>query len=422
MEELETSTPRTAPGANLDALLAAQTPSLARRLLPWLLVLLLLAGGVAGAAVYATIERPTAVDVVEVRSGEVERTVASVAAGRVASRKRARIASDVIGRVVAIHARKGDRVEAGQLLVELDARDATAQLDMARSSRDAALHSIVEASSRLDWARADLKRKKGMGPDVISPDLVEHAETEVTALEAQLESLRSRATEQEARIKAQEALLEKHRIRAPFAGVISELWVELGEVTTTSGMGTAKSEIGGGSKLFEVIDPDDLYVTAPIDEVDLARVTTGLAARVTLDPYPKEPFLGTVTRIAPYVLDVEDQNRTVEIEVSIPSSLHERKLKPGISADVEVIVERKASVPRLPAHLLVDGRRALTVEEGPRVGELRARERDVTVGIENWRFAEVDLPLGTRVVAGGDARPKPGQLVTVRKTLDPESR
>ncbi len=147
-------------------------------------------------------------------------------------------------------------------------------------------------------------------------------------------------------------------------------------------------------------------------------------SRVTLDPYPREPFLGTVTRIAPYVLDVEEQNRTVEIEVSIPVDWMARHLKPGTSADVEVIVERKESVNRLPSHLLVDGKRALVVEPGAKPGELRIKEREVETGIENWRFAEVKVPVGTLVVssAADNVRPKVGQLVTIRKKLDAESR
>ncbi len=429
MENVETNRraapPDTAPAGSgqLEALLAAQSPGLARRLAPWLALVVLGGAGAAGAYLYASIERPLAVDVVEVRPGEVERTVASVSAGRVAARRRARVAADLIGRIVAIHAHKGDHVEKDELVIELDASDAQAQLDMANHSLDAALAEIREASSRLDWARTDLKRKKDLGPGVVRPDEEEHAESEVDALDAQLASLRSHAAEAEARVHSCQSILAKHRIRAPFSGVLSELWGELGEVTSTMSMGGSKTDQGAG-RLFEVIDLSDLYVTAPIDEVDLARVTTGLVARVTLDPYPKEPFLGTVTRVAPYVLDVEEQNRTVEIEVSIPSLIGGHALKPGTSADVEVIVDRKDPVERLPAHLLVDGKRALVVEPGDKPGELRAVERDVHVGLENWRFAEVGLPEGSLVVAGaeGDVRPKAGQLVTVRKTLDPESR
>lgn len=421
MEELKETAP--ARQASLDALLAAGSPSLVRRALPWFSVLSLLAAGGAAAFYYSSIERPLAVDVVEVQPGEVERTVASVAAGRVASRRRARVTADVIGRVTAIHARKGERVEKDQVLVELDPSDAQAQLDVARYSRDAALAAIEEARSRLEWSRADLKRKTDLGSGVIRPDEQEHAASEVNALEAEIASLRSHAAESEARIKSSESFLWKQVIRAPFAGVISELWVEVGEVTTTMGLPSSKGDSGGG-RMFEIIDMDALYVTAPIDEVDLARVTTGLAARVTLDPYPHEPFLGTVTRIAPYVLDVEEQNRTVEIEVSIPADWTARHLKPGTSADVEVIVERKESVNRLPSHLLVDGKRALVVEPGAKPGELRIKEREVETGIENWRFAEVKVPVGTLVVASAaeNVRPKAGQLVTIRKKLDPESR
>lgn len=402
---------------NLDALLAAQTPSLARRVLPWLFLLVVIGAGTGAASYYASIERPLAVDVIVVSAGDVERTVASVAAGRVAARHRARVASDLIGRIAAVHAKKGQHVEKGQLIVELDTRDATAQLDMVRHARDAALGQITELKSRLTWVRADHSRKVRLGPGVIAPGDLDRAQMEVSALEAQLVSLESRASEVEARIRSCESMLEKHRIRAPFAGVISELWVELGEVTTTMGIPGSKTDTSSG-RLFEIIDLEDLYVTCPIDEVDLARVTTGLAARVTLDPYPKDPFLGTVTRVAPYVLDVEEQNRTVEIEVSIPATLKGRSLKPGTSADVEVIIERKESVLRIPAHLLIDGKRAMIVE-GDRIVA-----REVETGIENWRYAEVKLPAGTLVVAGaaGDVRPKAGQLVTVRKKLDVESR
>ena len=150
MEELkETAAAAPARQASLDALLAAGSPSLVRRALPWFSVLTLLAAGGAAAFYYSSIERPLAVDVVEVQPGEVERTVASVAAGRVASRRRARVTADVIGRVTAIHARKGERVEKDQVLVELDPRDAQAQLDMARYSRDAALAACSCSSGRI---------------------------------------------------------------------------------------------------------------------------------------------------------------------------------------------------------------------------------------------------------------------------------
>src|SRR5947209_3325724 len=92
---------------SLDDALSAHTPSLVRRVLPWATVVALLGAGVVLMTAFVQMERPIAVDVIEVARGEVERTVASVAAGRVTARHRARVAADVIGRVNAVYARKG---------------------------------------------------------------------------------------------------------------------------------------------------------------------------------------------------------------------------------------------------------------------------------------------------------------------------
>jgi HlyD family secretion protein len=129
--------------------------------------------------------------------------------------------------------------------------------------------------------------------------------------------------------------------------------------------------------------------------------------------------------VAPYVLDVEEQNRTVEVEVAIPQDWLARGLKPGTSADVEIVVERKTGVSRLPANVLVDGKRALVVERGA-AGELRAVERELEIGIDNWRYAEIKggLEPGARVVAGADGgfHVKAGSRVEVRGTLDESSK
>src|SRR5947209_4029467 len=91
---------------SLEEALSAHTPSLARRILPWAAVVVLLGAGVVSMTAFVQMERPIGVDVIEVARGDVERTVASVAAGRVTARHRARVAADVIGRVSAVYARK----------------------------------------------------------------------------------------------------------------------------------------------------------------------------------------------------------------------------------------------------------------------------------------------------------------------------
>ncbi len=119
-----------------------------------------------------------------------------------------------------------------------------------------------------------------------------------------------------------------------------------------------------------------------MDEVDSARIHPGQTARVTFDSYPGREFPGRVRRVAPYVLDREEQNRTVEIEVDLddPGSA---RLLPGTSADVEVLLETKENVTRIPTSALIEGEKILVAENGVLV------ERKLKIGLKNWDWTEV---------------------------------
>jgi HlyD family secretion protein len=133
-----------------------------------------------------------------------------------------------------------------------------------------------------------------------------------------------------------------------------------------------------------------------MDEVDAPRLAVGQRARVTLDPWPERSFPARVARIAPYVLDVEQQNRTVEIEVELDDSAFSATLLPGTSADVEVVLEVHEGALRLPASVLLAGDRVLVLVDGTLV------ERPIEVGLRNWDWVEVlgGLEPGERVVGG----------------------
>jgi HlyD family secretion protein len=120
-----------------------------------------------------------------------------------------------------------------------------------------------------------------------------------------------------------------------------------------------------------------------MDEVDSGRIREGQRARVTVDSQPGQDFEAQVVRVAPFVLDVEAQNRTVEIEVELDDRELASRLLPGTSADVEVILEVRDDVLRIPAPALLANDRVLVVVDG------RLEERVVEVGLKNWDYAEV---------------------------------
>jgi HlyD family secretion protein len=200
---------------------------------------------------------------------------------------------------------------------------------------------------------------------------------------AAAEVARSRAAQALARVE-----LEKTALVAPFDAVVAEVSVELGEWVTPSVPLMAAPDV------IDALDPSSIYVSAPMDEVDSRLLRPGLPARVTLDSVPGRSFPARVTHLAPFVLDVEKQNRTVEIEVELDDAAFAATLLPGTSADVEVILEVRESVLRIPTHALLEGGRVLVLADG------RAQARRLELGVRNWDWSEVvsGLAAGERVV------------------------
>jgi HlyD family secretion protein len=117
--------------------------------------------------------------------------------------------------------------------------------------------------------------------------------------------------------------------------------------------------------------------------------------RVSLDALPKQPLKGTVRRVAPYVLAVEKQARTVDVEVDFekPAS---GQLLVGYSADVEIVLDTRPSVLRVPTAALIEGSKVmvLNAESG------KLEERKVKTGVANWEFTEIveGVAEGERIV------------------------
>jgi HlyD family secretion protein len=195
-----------------------------------------------------------------------------------------------------------------------------------------------------------------------------------------------------AQIVAAEVELDKMVIRAPFDGIVAEVAVEVGEWITPS------PPLLTVPPVLDLIDPSSLYISAPMDEVDSAAIRVGQAVKATIDSHPGVEFPGRVVRVAPYVLDIERQNRTVEIEVDLDTDAAAAQLLPGTSADVEVVLEVRDGVLRVPSSALVEGSRVLVANDG------KLSERLVRVGLRNWDYAEIleGLEAGQQVVISLD--------------------
>lgn len=350
---------------------------------------------------------PVEVGVVAVARGRVESTVTNSKAGTVKARRRARLSPETGGRVVALPHREGARVAAGDVLLRLDDTSQRAELTRAERERTAAEARRRQACLAAELAQRELVRNRALAADlIISANLLDQLESRADVAAADCQAAAAAVASAQAAAAVLRAEIAKTVLRAPFAGVVAELTAEIGEWVTPSPPALPVPPV------VEVIDPTSIYLSAPMDEVDSARIHAGQRVRATIDPYPGRSFPGAVTRVAPYVLDVEAQNRTVEIEVELDDEAFAATLLPGTSADVEIILEVHDDVLRVPTPTLLEGGAVLAVEDGV------LTRRPVETGIRNWDFTEVlgGLTADDRVVTTLDrVEVKAGAEAVVRE-------
>jgi HlyD family secretion protein len=347
---------------------------------------------------------PIVVRVRQVESGLVEDTVTNTRAGTVKVRRRADLSPEIGGRVVELPFHEGDAVRAGDVVLRLEDSLQRARLSLTRRERDAAGAERDRACLAADRARREYERVDRLARDgILSVDVLDQSESAQATARAACEAATADVARAEAAVGLAEAELSKTVLRAPFDGVIAESSVDLGEWTTPSPPGLPMPAV------LDILDRGSLYVSAPMDEVDSARIAAGLPARVTVDSYRGRDFPGRVARVAPYVLDVQEQNRTVEVEIELDAG-DAAVLLPGTSADVEVILSARDGVPRIPTNALVRDDRVFVLSGGA------IEEREIRVGIRNWSFTEVveGLEVGENVVVSLDvAGVEPGAEVVV---------
>ncbi|HEY5566216.1 MAG TPA: efflux RND transporter periplasmic adaptor subunit [Gammaproteobacteria bacterium] len=337
---------------------------------------------------------PIAVELVTVERGPVAATIANTRAGTVDTCRRAGLSPALGGQIAVLLVADGASVEQGELLIELWNEDIKAERNLAERDVRAA-HSrsreacVIASVAKRESERLMTLREQGLASEEAADQAVGRAESTAAACEAAEDA--ARVTE--ARINVIDAQIERTQLRAPFAGIIAEINGEVGEFVTPSPVGIPTPPT------VDLIDASCLYISAPIDEIDAPRVRPGMAARISLDAFPDRVFSGHVRRVAPYVLEQEKQARTVEIEAEIDDADHSGLL-PGYSADVEVVLDSRADVLRVPTSVVtVDG--TVYVYDADS-GTIEGRR--IETGIANWEYTEIaqGLSAGDRVVSSID--------------------
>ncbi len=343
-----------------------------------LISLFIIISVIALASWYFTRPKPLAVELATVATGNVEATIVNTRAGTIKACQRSNLAPIAGGQIAKIWVKEGDRVQKGQTLLELwnidlQAHRELAQRQLTMSQERRRETCILAENARRESIRTQQLVEKGF----VSSQRAEDADANARARQAGCDAAISDIKRAEAQMRVAQAGLDRTVITAPFSGVIAHISGELGEFTTPSPPGIPTPPT------IDLIDDSCLYVNAPMDEVDAPKIKVGQEARITLDAMPNKVFPGKIRRIAPYVTEIEKQARTVDIEVEF-QQLTEDILLVGYSADVEVILERRNEVLRIPTQAIRQNNTVWVVD-----AHSKLIERQLETGLSNWSFTEI---------------------------------
>jgi len=267
---------------------------------------------------------------VEVTRGDL--SIRAEATGTVEPIRTVEVKSKASGEILRLHADVGDEVGPGSLLADIDPRDVQNRFNQTEAD-------LAVAQARLEISEAQLERSDQLlGAAVITPQ--EHESS-------RLEFANSQASLVKAKTNHDLAILQLNdvRIRAPAAGTIIQKSVEEGVVIQS-----ASQNVSGGTALFMMANLKEMQVRTLVDETDMGQLASGLEAIVTVEAFPDESFRGVVDKIEPQATVV--QNVTMfPVIVSLDNS--SGLLKPGMNAEVEVLIDEALDVVLVPNNAIV---------------------------------------------------------------------
>lgn len=389
----------------------------------WFWIVILISLALLSYAVYLRHFSPLDVRTEPAKRQPLTITVTATSTGTIKSDYDAKVTARRQGRINKLSYDEGDTVAAGTVIAELDrdeARYSMLKTEASQQRAESVLSQLkagyeafkVEVERGIDRARAtfsevESRRKRYLElkeRGYISDMDVEavHKEYEVgrANLAAAL-AMREQVTARAGEVKAQEAAVNEARhllslarlnydyslVVSPLAGVITARPVKLGE------------GVIAGTVVATVVSREALYIEAFIDEADVAKLRPGQQVLITMDAYPGKTFKGEVYRISPVVLGGKQETRTFEVRTRFNEN--PPVVKPGMSADVEIVVESIDRVLAVPAQAVIekDRRRFVYV-----VRNSRAALVPVGTGRSNWSLVEVSEGLveGEEVILNPD--------------------
>jgi RND family efflux transporter MFP subunit len=306
-------------------------------------------------------KKPVSVKVVELKPGELRVIVNATTTSTVKSETEVTLSAQRTGRVVELPVQEGDVVKAGTLIARLDLTEESVQTENA----------LTQSKATYEEAGKNLKRSE----DLFNKGMISQQDFDAIRRTYDVAKSQYQASVADAGVKRDYSV-----IRAPFDGVIAKKSTEVGELLLP------------GKQIVMIVNPDKTYVLATIDEVDVGKLKLGQPVTITVDAFPGEIYQGTIKRISPIVSGGKLETRTADVWIYFNEK--QQKIKPGMSADVEILVSTLPSVLSVPSQAVIerDGKKQVFTAMGSSIksGEKAvAKLKPVEIGETNWTFTQV---------------------------------
>ena len=342
-----------------------------------------------------------------VERGDIARSV--VARGKIEPLSRVEVKSKANGIIKELLVEEGDVVTNGQVLAELDkenlqaaVREAKAMLDGAEANLQAAI--AAEAKARIDAAnpelefnRRDYERAQGLFKEKIaSQQQLDDAERALLVsknrqalLDASVQTASAQTLQARAQVAAATAALDRAKenldyatIRSPISGIVLNRPKEVGDAVSSI------LNLGSSATLIMTLgDVSSVYIRGDVDEADIGKAELNQFVRTKVESYPTNSFEGVVKRIAPMG---REQNNVTTFEVRVTISNPEGKLRVGMTANAEIVLEEQTNVLLIPETALVyDKDKSTSVQRLDPAAKQGWRKVPVKTGISNGQRTQV---------------------------------
>jgi HlyD family secretion protein len=345
----------------------------------------------------ASADRPTWVTAL-VERGDVVAVVQ--ASGTLEAVSTVQVGSQVSGNIMELYADYNSTVRKGQTVARLDPSLFESRLQIARANLAGAEANVEKARVAVEDARLKLERAEKLAAKSFLPQSdLDVARLNLQSAMAQLQSTQAQAKQAVAAVSEAEINLEHTIIDSPVGGVVISRSVDVGQ-TVAASLQTPT--------LFVIAeDLSKMRVVASVDEADIGPIAPGQPASFRVDAYPEDIFSGTVSQVR--LNPIEAQNVvTYEVLVAVDNS--DLELRPGMTAEVTIEVDRHSDVLRVPNAALrfrPTGSDSLQEKEGDQVWVLGPnggiRPVNVVTGLYDEAVTEIEatgIEEGDRVVTG----------------------